>query len=88
MDDTTTTTVAGPAGRVIPVDDDAHLLEIEVAFLLGISVATLRSQRRMGRGPAYIQLNEKRIAYTRRLLREFNTAQTRQLTRESYDHEH
>jgi hypothetical protein len=68
-----------PAGRPIPTDDDAILDELEAAYLLNVSVRTLQQLRQVRRGPPYVQVTERRVGYTRPLLRAYRDARVRLL---------
>ena len=55
-----------PAGRIIPGDPDALLLQIEAAYLAALSPRTLEALRVKGGGPAYIALGRRTVRYRRR----------------------
>lgn len=54
-----------PAGRVIPLDPEALLYEIEVAYLTGQSKRTLQAYRQKGGGPEFVKLGTA-VRYQRR----------------------
>ncbi len=49
----------------MPGDEKRLLTMGDLAELLGVCTATLRRWRKAGTGPAWIQISEKSIRYTR-----------------------
>ncbi|MGH7111386.1 MAG: helix-turn-helix transcriptional regulator [Stellaceae bacterium] len=60
------TRIDAPAGRLIPVDPDALLFEVEAAYLTGLSVRTLQALRIKGGGPEFFVLGRRAVRYRRR----------------------
>ena len=73
--------IAGPepAGRPLPVDDDALLYEAEAAYLLGESVRTLQGHRISGDGPRFVKFG-RAVRYMRRELRHYAEERLRRST--------
>jgi hypothetical protein len=76
-----------PAGRVIPSDPDALLLQIEAAYLAAISPRTLESLRSKGGGPIFVALGRRAIRYRRRDLLAWVEQRMRRTTSDTNPHD-
>jgi predicted DNA-binding transcriptional regulator AlpA len=77
-----------PAGRVIPLDADALLYEIEVAYLTGQSQRTLQAQRQKGGGPEFVKIGKAGVRYQRCRVLEWIDARRRRSTSDPGPEDH
>ncbi len=64
---------------MIPLDPDALLYEIEVAYLTGQSKRTLQAYRQKGAGPEFVKLGTA-VRYQRRVVMAYVASHRRQST--------